>query len=220
MLLDTLLARVTGMPGFEFYKELGPRRFLIDHLLVEVIKATEVLPADKATGLFAVITTSPLGLPETLPPNWIEVDRLGDYFATYHTPTGTTAQQVTESLALELIPFLYSSEVYEKRLFAWLKKELGTESGEGERAPEEDRTFPGAAPGPPFRIIDIPHPSTYRRRMRSEEEEDHRFLFGDETTPPSCHRFERDSVPQMDDMYGPPEFYEQDIEDTNENTFF
>jgi len=78
MLLDTLLAKATGMPGL-----------LIDHLLADFIRATEILPADNANGLFAVITTSPLGLPQTLPEGWTEVESLGEYFATFRAPAGT-----------------------------------------------------------------------------------------------------------------------------------
>jgi len=101
MLLDTLLAKATGMPGLELWRGLAPRRFLIDHLLADFIRATEILPADNANGLFAVITTSPLGLPQTLPEGWTEVESLGEYFATFRAPAGTTARAAVEALALE-----------------------------------------------------------------------------------------------------------------------
>jgi len=116
MLLDTLLARATGMPGFEFWRDLAPRRFLIQCLLADVIRATEVLPVSKTHGTFAVLSTSPLGLPETLPEGWSEVARQGDHFAVFCAPVGTASRTVTEALALELIPLFYPSEVYEQKL--------------------------------------------------------------------------------------------------------
>ena len=218
MLLDTLLARATGMPNFELWRGLAPRRFLIEELLAEVIKATEVLPANPSSGLFAVITTSPLGLPETLPKDWLEVDRLGDYFATYRAPVGTTARQVIETLALELAPLLYRPEAHEDKLFNWLKKELGPdpdEDGAFTEAPDE----PDPDPLRPIRCLDIPDPSSFRN-PKSEEEQDLDFLYGNGRMPPQYHGYNQECAAQLDPTYGPPEVSDQDIQAAEEQAFY
>jgi len=222
MLLDTLLARATGMPEFELWRGLAPRRFFIDDLLVEVIKATEVLPADNENGIFAVISTSPLGLPGTLPPSWAEVDRLGDYFATFRAPVGTTPREVIETLALELVPLFYPSKVYEKKLFSWLEKEIGSDQDEEE---EEEGELPEGpvpdAPGPlrPVRCIDIPSPSSYRN-PKSEEEQDLDFLYGSGSTPPQYHGYDHGFSGQHDPSYGPPDCYETNVQQAEEDRFY
>jgi hypothetical protein len=222
MLLDTLLARATGMPGFEFWRGLAPRRFLIDDLLADVIRATETLPVSKAHGTFAVLSTSPLGLPETLPEDWGEIARQGDHFAVFRAPVGTTSRTVTETLALELIPLFYPSEVYEQKLFEWLEKELGPDRDE-----DEEGTFAGGPapdlPGPgPFhavRCLDIPAPSSYRN-PKSEEEQDLDFLYGNGRTPPEYHGYDRECGGQLDPSYGPPEASDQDIQAVEEMAFY
>ena len=216
MLLDTLLARATGLPGFKFWRGLAPRRFLIDHLLAEVIKATEVLPADDATGLFAVITTSPLGLPEILPADWSEVDRLGDYFATYQVPAGSTTRQVIETLALELITLFYPSDSYENQLFAWLEIELGPDQDEDEEGAFAGGSAPDA-PGP-CSTFDIPSPRDYLN-PRSEEQQDLDFLYGSGRTPPQYHGY-NDCSPQHDPTHGPPEVSDIDIQAAEEHAFY
>ena len=222
MLLDTLLARATGMPGFEFWRDLAPRRFLIQCLLADVIRATEVLPISKVHGTFAVLSTSPLGLPETLPEGWSEIGRKGDHFAVFRTPVGTTSREATEALVLELIPLFYPSEVYEEKLFDWLEKELGPDRDE-----DEEGAFAGGpapdAPGPgPFhavRCLDIPPPSNYRN-PKSEEEQDLDFLYGNGSTPPEYHGYDRDCAGQLDPAYGPPECSDCDLQAIEENAFY
>jgi hypothetical protein len=210
------------MPGFEFYKELAPRRFLIDHLLADVIRATETLPISQADGTFAVLFTSPLGLPETLPEGWSEIGRKGDHFAIFRAPVGTTTQTVTEALALELIPLFYPSEVYEQKLFDWLEKELGPDQDE-----DEEGAFPGGpapdVPGPSplraVRCLDIPSPSSYRN-PKGEEEQDLDFLYGNGSTPPQYHGYDRECAAQLDPAYGPPEASDQDIQAVEELAFY
>jgi hypothetical protein len=200
MLLDTLLARATGLPRFEFWRDLAPRRFLIQCLLADVIRATETLPISKAHGTFAVLSTSPLGLPETLPEGWSEIGRKGDHFAIFQAPAGTTSREVTETLALELIPLFYPSEVYEQKLFDWLEKELG---------PSLLRAV---------RCLDIPSPSSYRN-PKSEEQQDLDFLYGNGRTPPEYHGYDRECG-QLDPAYGPPEVSDQDIQAVEEMAFY
>jgi len=221
MLLDTLLARATGMPGFEFWRGLAPRRFLVDHLLADVIRATETLPVSKAHGTFAVLSTSPLGLPETLPEDWSEIARQGDHFAVFRAPVGTTAHTVTETLALELIPLFYPSEVYEGKLFDWLEKEIGPDRDEDEEgafsggpAPDE----PGPGPLQAVRCLDIPSPSRYQN-PKSEEEQDLDFLYGNGSTPPEYHGYDHECA-AMDPTYGPPEVSDQDIQAVEEMAFY
>ena len=222
MLLDTLLARATGMPGFEFWRGLAPRRFLIDDLLADVIRATETLPVSKAHGTFDVLSTSPLGLPETLPENWSEVARQGDHFAVFRAPVGTTSRTITETLALELIPLFYPSEVYEQKLFDWLEKELGPDRDEDEEGafaggPAPD--LPGPGPFHAVRYLDIPPPSSYRN-PKSEEEQDLDFLYGNGSTPPEYHGYDRECAGQLDPAYGPPECSDCDLQAIEENAFY
>jgi hypothetical protein len=222
MLLDTLLARATGLPRFEFWRGLAPRRFLIQCLLADVIRATETLPISKTDGTFAVLSTSPLGLPETLPEGWSEISRKGDHFAIFRAPVGTTTREVTEALALELIPLFYPSDVYEQKLFDWLEKELGPDQDE-----DEEGAFPGGsgpdAPGPSLlraiRRLDIPSPSSYRN-PKTEEEQDLDFLYGSGSTPPQYHGYDRDCSGQLDPAYGPPEASDQDIQAVEEMAFY
>ncbi|MFK8161531.1 MAG: hypothetical protein AB8H12_03625 [Lewinella sp.] len=222
MLLNTLLARATGLPRFEFWRGLSPRRFLIDSLLVDVIRAIEALPVSRANGTFAVLSTSPLGLPETLPEDWSEVARQGDHFAVFRAPVGTSTRAVTEALALELIPFFYPSEIYEEKLFDWLEKELGPDQDEDEEGafpggPAPD--VPGAGPLHAVRCLDIPPPSSYRN-PKSEEEQDLDFLYGNGSTPPEYHGYDRECVGQLDPAYGPPEASDQDIQAVEEMAFY
>jgi len=218
MLLDTLLAKATGMPGLELWRGLAPRRFLIDHLLADFIRATEILPADNANGLFAVITTSPLGLPQTLPEGWTEVERLGEYFATFRAPAGTTARAAVEALALELIPLFYPSRVFEGKLITWLQKVLGDDPDTASpTAPEDD---PDPDPLAPVRILDIPSPRDYHKTSKSEAEQDLDFLYGNGRTPPQHHGYDRDCAGQLDPAYGPPEVSDQDIQEVEEMAFY
>lgn len=215
MFLESLLAKATGMPGLELWRGLAPRRFLIDHLLADFIRATEILPADNANGLFAVITTSPLGLPQTLPEGWAEVERLGEYFATFRAPAGTTARAAVEALALELIPLFYPSEVFEGKLIAWLQKKLGDDPDTvSPAAPEGD---PGPDPFGPVRIIDIPNPRNYEN-TKTEEEQDLDFLYGNGRTPPEYHGYE--CAAQLDPAYGPPEVSDVAIQEAEEAAFY
>ncbi|TXF89337.1 hypothetical protein FUA23_11370 [Neolewinella aurantiaca] len=226
MLLDTLLAKATGMPGLELWRGLAPRRFLIDHLLADFIHATEILPADNANGLFAVITTSPLGLPQTLPEEWEEVERLGEYFATFRVPAGTTARGAVEALALELIPLFYPSEVFEGKLIAWLQKKLGDDPDTV--SPTAPQGGPGPAPFGPVRVIDIPSPHDYHKEPKSEAEQDLDFLYGNGSTPPEYHGYNRDRLwqprsecaGQLAPAYGPPEASDQDIQAMEEQAFY
>lgn len=218
MLLDTLLAKATGMPGLELWRGLAPRRFLIDHLLADFIRATEILPADNANGLFAVITTSPLGLPHMLPEGWAEVERLGEYFATFRAPAGTTVRAAVEALALELVPLFYSSEVFADQLITWLQKELGDDPDTASpAAPEGD---PGPDPFGPVRILDIPSPRDYHKELKSEAEHDLDFLYGNGRTPPEYHGYDRGCAGQLDPAYGPPEASDQDIQAVEEAAFY
>lgn len=214
MLLDTLLARATAVPGLEFWRHLAPRRFLIEELLADVIRATEVLPVSEAHGTFAVISTSSLGLPEVLPEHWQEIGRQGDHFAVYRAPVGTTSRTVAEVLALELIPLFYPSEVYEEKLTAWLQKELG-DNGEAPAIVSN----PDPAPDPlgPVRILDIPSPRDYRN-TRTEEEKDLDFLYGNGRTPPAYHGYE--CAAQLDPTYGPPEVSDCEIQAAEEAIFY
>jgi len=222
MLLDTLLARATGLPGFDFWRGLAPRRFLVDCLLVDVIRATETLPISKAHGTFSVVAASLLSLPETLPADWSELGRIGDHFAAYRVPVGTTTREVTEALALELILLFYPSDLYEEKLFAWLEKELGPDQDE-----DEEGAFPGGsgpdAPGPSLlravRCLDIPSPASYRN-IKSEEEQDLDFLYGNGSTPPGYHGYDRDCAGQLDPAYGPPECSDCDLQAIEENAFY
>lgn len=203
MLLDVLRARATAMPGFEFWRNLAPRRFLLDVLLADFIRATEVLPADNANGLFALITTSPLGLPKTLPAGWREVDSIGEYFATYRVPATTTANEVLEALALELVPLFYPPERYRDQLTTWLIEEIGE---------DVDTTAP-------TRVVDIPSPHNYRN-PRSEAEEDLDFLYGNGRTPPGYHGYKCKSKAQPVSFYGPPEVSDVAIQESEDAAFY
>lgn len=205
MHLDTLLARATALPGFELWRGLAPRRFLVEHLLADLITAMEVLPADHQNGLFAVITTSPHGLPETLPAGWSEVDRLGEYFATFRAPEGTTAREVIETLALELVPLFYPSEVFEDKLFDWLEDELGPEEDENEEIE--------------YLTDDHPHlPGNFDYLSeKSEREQDLDFLYGSGSTPPQYHGY-NDRSAYQDPTYGPPEVSDVDIQYAEETS--
>jgi hypothetical protein len=220
MLLDTLLARATGLPRFEFWRGLAPRRFLIQCLLADVIRATETLPISKVDGTFAVLSTSPLGLPETLPEGWSEIGRKGDHFAIFRAPVGTTTREVTEALALELIPLFYPSEVYEQKLFDWLEKELGPSQDE-----DEEGVFPGGpAPDTPdplraVRCLDIPPPSSYRN-PRSEQEQDLDYLYGNGRIPPEHLRYRQTLEARLDPAFGPPEAFDSDIQAMEEQAFY
>lgn len=206
------------MPGLELWRGLAPRRFLIDHLLADFIRATEILPADNANGLFAVITTSPLGLPQTLPEGWTEVESLGEYFATFRAPVGITARAAVEVLALELIPLFYPSEVFEGKLIAWLQKKLGDDPDTvSPAAPEGD---PVPDPFGPVRILDIPSPRDYHKEPKSEAEQDLDFLYGNGSTPPEYHGYDRECAGQLDPAYGPPEASDQDIQTVEEAAFY
>ena len=210
------------MPGLKLWRGLAPRRFLTECLLADVINATEVLPASQSSGIFAVITTCPLGLPETLPDGWTEIERLGDYFATYQALTGITAREVSETLALELIPLFYPSEVYEQKLCDWLQKELGPHpDGDQEGATTGGPGPDDSGPDPlgPDRILDIPPPSSYRN-LRSEEEQDLDFLYGNGHTPPEYHGYGRECAAQLDPSYGPPEASDLDIQAMEEQAFY
>ncbi|MEL7162288.1 MAG: hypothetical protein AAFN92_16140 [Bacteroidota bacterium] len=213
--LASLLATATGVPGFELWRGLAPRRFLVEDLLADAIKATEVITADQATGLVAVITTSPLGLPETLPDGWREIERCGEYLATFRVPIGSTARTIAEELALELIPLFYPSEVYEDKLITWLEKELGGD------AAAMIVTNPVPDPGPldTFRVLDIPSPRDYQN-PRSETEQDLDHLYGDGRMPPQYHGYNRDCVGQLAPTYGPPEAYDSDIQAMEEQAFY
>lgn len=219
MLLDTLLARATGLPGFELWRGLAPRRFLIQDLLAEVIRATEVLPVNQFNDTFAVITTSPLGLTETLPEGWEEIARSGDHFAVFKVPTFTDSRWVREDLALELIPLFYPSEVYEKKLYDWLLKELDIDPDDEESTPAGGPDPDSPAPLGPVRIIDIPSPSDYHKAPKSEAEEDLDFLYGNQHTPPSYHGYRHDCAAQ-DPTYGPQEVSDVDIQLTEELPFY
>lgn len=212
MLLDTLLARATGLPGFEMWRGLAPRRFLIQDLLAEVIRAMEALPVSKAHGTFAVVTTSALGLPGTLPAGWAEVASQGDHFAIFRAPVGTTTRQAIETLALELIPLFYPSEYYEQKLYDWLVKELDVRPGDDEEGASTEAPGPdGPAPLGPVRCLDIPAPSSYHN-IKSEAEQDLDFLYGNGTTPPEYHGYRRDCAAQEDFLYGPPEVSDYDLQ--------
>jgi hypothetical protein len=215
MLLDTLLARATGLPGFDFWRGLAPRRFLVDCLLADVIRVTETLPISKAHGTFSVVSTSPLGLPETLPADWSELGRIGDYFAAYRVPVGTTTREVTEALALELIPLFYPSDIYEAKLFAWLEKELGPDDEEEEgtfaEGPEPD------APGP-FSAFDIPSPRSYGN-PKSEQEQDLDYLYGNGRVPPQHHGYRQNLGAMLDHTYGPPECHDTDVQQAENDRF-
>ena len=220
MLLDTLLARATGLPGFELWRGLAPRRFLIQDLLAEVIRATEVLPVNEFNDTFAVITTSPLGLTETLPEGWEEIARSGDHFAVFKVPTFTDSRWVREDLALELIPLFYPSEVYEQKLYDWLLKELDLEPGDDEECtptggPEPD----GPDPLGPVRVLDIPSPSSYGN-IKSEKEQDLDFLYGNGGTPPAYHGYRSECAAQLDPTYGPPEVSDYEIQMAEEACYF
>jgi hypothetical protein len=233
MLLKTLLARATGMPGFELWRGLAPRQFLIDELLADVIRATETLPISKADGTFAVISTSPLGLPETLPADWSEVARSGDHFAVFCAPVGTTSREVTETLALELIPLFYPSDIYEAKLFAWLEKELGPDDEEEEGAFVEGPE--PVAPGP-FSAFDIPSPDNYDN-PKSEQEQDLDYLYGNGRVPPEHHRYQctdracpvsefiskahpvSEFAAMLDPTYGPPECHDTDVQQAENDRF-
>lgn len=189
------------MPGFELWRGLAPRRFLIEQLLADFIRATEVLPADNANGVFAVITTSPLGLPQVLPEGWQAVDSLGEYFATFRAPGGTTAREVVEALALELMPLFFPAESFQEQLANWLIEELGE------------------APGglPPVRVIDVPSPRDYDN-PKTEAEQDLDFLYGNGRTPPEYHGYECGA--QLDPTYGPPEVSDAAIQEAEEAAFY
>lgn len=210
------------MHGFELWRGLAPRRFLIEQLLADFISVTEVLPADNANGVFAVITTSPLGLPQVLPEGWQEVDSLGEYFATFRAPAGTTAREAVEVLALELVPLFYPAESYRDKLIGWLQKELGDDPdtknvllASGEDLPLPDSLAPD--PCGPAHIIDIPNPRDYHN-IKSGEEEDLEFLYGSGRNPPSYHDYRNDFAAQ-DPNYGPPEVSDVAIQEAEEAAF-
>lgn len=205
MTLASLLAKATAMPGFELWRGLAPRRFFTEHLLADFIRATEVLPADNAKGVFAVITTSPLGLPKALPSSWQEIDSLGDYFATFRAPVGTTARAAAEALALELVPLFYPAESYEQQLTIWLTEELSASN------------LPAPAPA----VIDIPSPRNYHN-TKSEAEADLDFLYGNGRTPPSYHGYDcTDRVCPVSGLtYGPPEVSDVAIQESEEAPFY
>ncbi|SEQ60762.1 hypothetical protein [Neolewinella agarilytica] len=205
MLLNTLLAKAGGMPNFEIWQDLAPRRFLINHLLADVIKATEVLPADTENGLFAVITTSPHGLPQTLPPGWSQIDRVGEYFATLRTPPGTSTRQVMEELALELVPLFYPSERLENELLEWLENELSESTyptDDEEDREDEEKTV-----------------SEYSGFL-TEREQDLNFIYGNGRTPPQYHGYREDCGAHEGPAYGPPEVSDVDIQHFEERSYF
>ena len=214
MLLQTLLAQATAMPGLEFWRGLAPRRFLIEDLLVDLIPTFTVLPAGE--NVFAAITTSPFGMPGTLPrEGWEEIEIEGEYFMTLRAPVGTTPRQVVETLALEHIQLFYPSEFYEEKLIAWLQKELGGDAGTNVTIPPA----PGPGPLDHVTVVDIPSPREFQD-LRSEEEKDLDFLYGNGSTPPEYHGYRQECAPVLDPTYGPPEFYEQDLEVIADQTFY
>jgi hypothetical protein len=206
MLLDTLLARATSLPGFDFWRGLAPRRFLVDSLLADVIRATETLPISKADGTFSVVSTSPLGLPETLPANWSELGRIGDHFAAFRVPVGTTTREVTEALALELIPLFFPSDIYEAKLFAWLEKEIGPDEEGAEILGDPSPDTPGPIPA-----FDIPCPLDYLS-PRSEEQQDLDYLYGNGRIPPQHHGYRQNLSAMLDPSFGPPECHDTDVQ--------
>lgn len=213
--LASLLATATGVPGFELWRGLAPRRFLVEDLLAEVIKATKVITADQQNGLVAVITTSPFGLPETLPDGWKEIERCGEYFATFRVPDGFSARMVAEELTLELLPLFYPSEAYEDKLIAWLEKELGGDAA----AMIVTNPVPNPGPLDTFRVLDIPSPGDYEN-PRSEAEQDLDFLYGNGRRPPQYHGYNCDCAGQLAPTYGPPEAYDSDIQEMEEQAFY
>ncbi|TXF89256.1 hypothetical protein FUA23_10925 [Neolewinella aurantiaca] len=219
MLLNTLLARATGLPRFEFWRDLAPRRFFIQCLLTDVIRATETLPISKADGTFAVLSTAPHGLPETLPEGWSEIGRKGDHFAIFRAPAGTSSRGVTEALALELIPLFYPSETYEQKLFNWLEKELGPDQDEEGTFPEgSGPDAPGPCPLRPVRCLDIPSPANFLN-PKSEQEQDLDYLYGNGRIPPGHLRYRQTLEARLDPSFGPPETSDSDIQIAEESNF-
>lgn len=220
-LLNALLARATSVPGLELYRGLAPRRFFVEHLLADIIRATEVLPISKKDGTFAVLTTATCGLPESLPEGWTEIANRNSYFAVYQTPQGTTSRVASEALALAQVEIFFPRATYVDQLCDWLQKELGSD-------PDPSATSSGPAPGPdplgPVRIIDIPAPGNYDREPLSEEEEDRNFVYGSQFAPPAAHRYDRNCAgvrPGLaPDQYGPPEVSDVAIQEAEEAAFY
>ncbi|WP_020569733.1 hypothetical protein [Neolewinella persica] len=183
--LASLLATATRLPGFDIWRGLAPRRFLIEVVLADFIKATEVLPADADNGIFAALTTSPLGFPEVLPQGFAVIAHTNEYFITIMTPEGTTAEQLREVLALELMPNFFDcpdeqcNTNFEQRLTEWLEAEI-------------------------YGGDDQSHATS------REIKEDLDFVYGNGRTPPQYHGWRQD----MDgsDLVGEPEVSDQDIQ--------
>lgn len=175
------------MPGLQLWRGLAPRRFLIEVILAEVIKATDVLPTESKNGVFAAVTSCPHGFPENLPEGFSVIAYHGEYFIIIKTPKGTTAEELREVLALELMPLFYdcpdeySYTGFDDKLATWLELEIYGELDEEEEP-----------------------------KMTQQMKEDLDFVCGNGRTPPQYHGWQDD----MDGTWsvGEPEVSDQDIQ--------
>ena len=145
---------------------LVPRAFMLD-MMHGFKKEIKILPAIEDGTAFAVVSTSPLGIPEGLPPGFLV--RQGEtYFAIITAPAGTTVAQLREELAVAAFGLKFGYLVEEKD-----QEDLRQDFKSWREAAEEAEAYE----------------EEYQRR-RTEEERDLDFVFGNAHTPPAAHNYE------------------------------